>query len=121
MTTSPHKILHTVTCLLLSLLAVNNAVAQEPKSTSSKPLNFINIIVDDMGYSDIGCMGGPVKTPHLDKLAASGILFTDYRTYPKCSPTRDAIMTGMDAPPVRTAKDGVTLAEALKPAENGSQ
>ena len=87
---------------------------------AEKPLNIINIIVDDMGYSDIGCMGGPVETPNIDKLAKSGILFTDYRTYPKCSPTRDAIMTGMDAPPVRTAKDGITLAEALKPAGYGT-
>ena len=51
---------------------------------SAKPLNFINIMVDDMGYSDIGCMGGPVETPHLDSLADGGILFTNYRTYP-CS------------------------------------
>lgn len=87
---------------------------------TAQPLNFINILVDDMGYADIGCMGGPVETPNLDQLAESGILFTDYRTYPKCAPTRDAIMTGMDAPPVRTEKDGVTLAEALKPAGYGT-
>lgn len=58
--------------------------------------------------------------PNLDKLAKSGILFSNYRAYPKCSPTRDAIMTGMDAPPVRTVKDGITLAEALKPAGYGT-
>ena len=87
---------------------------------AAQALNFINILVDDMGYSDIGCMGGPVDTPNLDKLAKSGILFSNYRAYPKCSPTRDAIMTGMDAPPVRTVKDGITLAEALKPAGYGT-
>ncbi|MEO0453390.1 MAG: sulfatase-like hydrolase/transferase [Verrucomicrobiota bacterium] len=83
---------------------------------AEKPLNFINIMVDDMGYSDISCMGGEVQTPHIDRLAQTGILFTNYRTYPKCFPTRDAIMTGMDAPPVRLPADGVTIAEALKPA-----
>jgi arylsulfatase A-like enzyme len=96
--------------LLLSLMA----------HAADKPLNIINMVVDDMGYSDLGCMGGPVETPNLDQLAGSGILFTDYRTYPKCAPTRDAIMTGMDAPPVRTQKDGITLAEALKPAGYGT-
>ena len=45
---------------------------------TAQPLNFINILVDDMGYADIGCMGGPVETPNLDQLAESGILFTDY-------------------------------------------
>ena len=85
-------------------------------SAADKPLNFINIMVDDMGYSDLGSMGGPVDTPHIDGLAAGGILFTNYRTYPKCFPTRDAIMTGMDAPPVRLPKDGITIGEALNPA-----
>jgi arylsulfatase len=102
------------------LLFVLGGMSMLAHSLYAQPLNFINIIVDDMGYSDIACMGGPVETPNLDKLAESGILFTDYRTYPKCSPTRDAMMTGMDAPPVRTEKDGVTLAEALKPAGYGT-
>ncbi|MGB0372738.1 MAG: sulfatase-like hydrolase/transferase [Opitutales bacterium] len=84
--------------------------------TADKPLNFLNIMVDDMGYSDISPMGGEVDTPHLDKLAQTGMLFTEYRTYPKCFPTRDAIMTGMDAPPVRYPEDGITIAEALKSA-----
>lgn len=96
--------------LITSLLLIPSfsAIAYE------KPLNFINILVDDMGYSDIGCMGGPVETPNLDQLAADGILFTNYRTYPKCMPTRDAIMTGMDAPPVRKKGDSITIAEGLK-------
>lgn len=69
-----------------------------------------------MGYSDLGCMGGEVHTPNIDHLAEEGILFTNYRTYPKCFPTRDAIMTGMDSPPVRSIKDSITLGEALQPA-----
>jgi len=48
------------------------------KTGTAQRLNFINILVDDMGYADIGCMGGPVETPNLDQLAESGILFTDY-------------------------------------------
>lgn len=83
-------------------------------SSAEKPLNFLNIMVDDMGYSDISCMGGEVDTPNIDELAASGLLFTNYRTYPKCFPTRDAIMTGMDSPPVRKVDEGITLGEALQ-------
>ena len=79
-------------------------------------VNFLNIMVDDLGYSDLGCMGGSVQTPNIDKLAEQGIHFTNYRTYPKCFPTRDAIMTGMDASPVRTPRDGITIGEALKAA-----
>ncbi|MFC5050132.1 sulfatase-like hydrolase/transferase [Rubritalea spongiae] len=83
---------------------------------AAERLNVINIMVDDMGYSDLMCMGGEIETPHIDSLAKGGILFTNYRTYPKCFPTRDAIMTGMDSPPVRTVEDGITIGEALLPA-----
>ncbi|MGJ8671468.1 sulfatase-like hydrolase/transferase [Rubritalea sp.] len=96
-----------VSVLYLGLLSLLSA-AERP--------NVINIMVDDMGYSDLMCMGGEIETPHIDSLAKGGILFTNYRTYPKCFPTRDAIMTGMDSPPVRTVEDGITLGEALQPA-----
>jgi len=69
-----------------------------------------------MGYSDLSCMGVEVKTPNIDSLARTGILFTQYRTYPKCFPTRDAILTGMDTAPVRTPEQNITLAEGLKSA-----
>ena len=97
--------------LLLSLLFVSSNYAQE------KPLNFVNIMVDDMGYSDISCMGGDVETPYIDRLAKEGILFTDYRTYPKCFPTRSALMTGMDSQPVRDVSESITIGEALKTAD----
>ncbi len=65
------------------------------KSTSRKP-NFVFIMADDLGYADLGCYGGrePVS-PHLDRMAAEGVLFTDaYANSPVCSPTRFALMTG---------------------------
>lgn len=100
--------LHPFLILCFSLVSWGASVAERP--------NVINIMVDDMGYSDLMCMGGEVETPHIDSLAKGGILFTNYRTYPKCFPTRDAIMTGMDSPPVRSVEDGVTIGEALLPA-----
>ena len=50
--------------------------------------NILLIVVDDMGYSDIGPFGGEVRTPALDTLAKSGMRFTDFHTSVACSPTR---------------------------------
>jgi arylsulfatase A-like enzyme len=58
--------------------------------------NIIFILADDLGYGDLGCMGAPdVKTPHLDRLAAEGVKFTDfYANAPVCTPTRAGFITG---------------------------
>ena len=55
--------------------------------------NFILIMVDDMGYSDIGCYGGEVKTPNLDKLAKNGLRFTQFYNTAKCHTTRAELLT----------------------------
>lgn len=64
-------------------------------SAQTKP-NIIHIIVDDVGYDDIGCFGAwDIKTPNLDKLASEGLIFTNfYAPHPTCTPTRAAILTG---------------------------
>jgi arylsulfatase A len=63
-------------------------------SAASRP-NVITLLVDDLGYRDIGCYGGPVKTPVLDKLAAGGVRFTDFHSgAPVCSPSRASFLTG---------------------------
>jgi len=57
--------------------------------------NVVTLLVDDLGYRDLGCYGGPVKTPVLDKLAAGGVLFTDFHSgAPVCSPSRATFLTG---------------------------
>ncbi|HAW29379.1 MAG TPA: arylsulfatase, partial [Planctomycetaceae bacterium] len=105
---------------------------------ADKP-NIILIMVDDMGFSDIGCYGGEIETPNIDALAAGGVRFSQFYNSGRCCPTRATLMTGlhpqqtgigwMTNPPGDTrgyskppAYQGylnrkcVTLAEVLKPA-----
>lgn len=58
--------------------------------------NFLVIVADDLGFSDIGAFGGEINTPNLDKLAGNGIRFTDFHAAAACSPSRAMIMTGTD-------------------------
>lgn len=64
------------------------------KPGSTKP-NILLIMVDDMGYSDIGCYGGEIDTPNIDRLAANGIRFTQFYNTARCCPTRAALLTGL--------------------------
>jgi arylsulfatase A-like enzyme len=75
--------------LLTSILFSTTTFAQKEK----KP-NIILIMVDDMGFSDIGCYGSEIKTPTLDKLAAEGIRFREFYNNSICAPTRASLMTG---------------------------
>ncbi|KAI0198147.1 alkaline-phosphatase-like protein [Astrocystis sublimbata] len=63
---------------------------------SAKRPNFLIILADDLGFSDIGPFGGEINTPNLDKLANDSILFTDFHAAAACSPSRAMIMTGTD-------------------------
>ena len=58
--------------------------------------NILLIVVDDMGFSDIGPFGGEIRTPNLDSLSNSGMIFTDFHTAPTCSPTRSMLLSGTD-------------------------
>ena len=69
-----------------------NAYAQNPEN---KP-NFLVIVGDDFGYSDIGAFGSEISTPNLDAIAKDGKVLTNYHTAPTCSPARVALLTGVD-------------------------
>jgi len=58
-----------------------NSVSGLPAGSGKRP-NIILIMADDMGYSDIGCYGGEIHTPNLNRLAAGGVRFTFLRDYP---------------------------------------
>lgn len=56
-------------------------------NSAQKP-NFLVIVADDLGFSDLGCFGGEIRTPNIDKLATKGLRFTDFHAAAACSPTR---------------------------------
>ena len=76
------------------------AAAGEPVGRAGKP-NFLVIVADDMGFSDAGCYGGEIATPHLDRLAAGGLRFTQMYSTGRCWPSRACILTGYYAQQVR--------------------
>ena len=78
----------TLLAAFLVLLALECPAALKP--------NILFILIDDMGWMDLGCQGNPhVKTPNIDRFAMEGVRFTDaYAPAPVCSPTRAALMTG---------------------------
>jgi arylsulfatase A len=114
--------------IFVPLLSLHASIAGKP--------NIVVIFADDLGYGDLGCYGHPsIRTPHLDRMAAEGIRFTDfYAAAPVCTPSRAALLTGRHAirsgmcqmPGTRgvlfpDSKGGlppgeITLAEALKTA-----
>lgn len=57
--------------------------------------NIVVILVDDMGFSDLGCYGAEIETPHLDALAGQGLRFTQFYNAGRCCPTRAALLTGL--------------------------
>src|SRR5215217_124140 len=80
---------------LLALPAIT-ALGAEAQTPAARPPNIIVIVTDDHGIGDVGCYGhAEVRTPNLDRLAASGVRFTQwYSNAPICSASRAAILTG---------------------------
>jgi arylsulfatase len=64
-------------------------------SVDAAPPNIVVIMSDDMGYSDLGCYGGEIQTPTLDKLAAGGLRLTQFYNTARCCPTRASLLTGL--------------------------
>ena len=74
---------------LLALVAGSGAARQRGRP------NMIVILCDDMGFSDLGCYGGEIRTPNLDALAAGGLRFTQFYNTARCCPTRASLLTGL--------------------------
>lgn len=85
---------HQLITLAAALLVCTHPAKAEAAPPTQKP-NVILILADDLGYGELGAYGGPVKTPHMDRLAVEGVRCTDgYAGFPVCSPSRAALLTG---------------------------
>src|SRR5207302_3830234 len=76
------------------LLALVLWLAQ-PLFCLAAPPNIVVILSDDMGFSDLGCYGGEIRTPNLDQLAAGGLRFSQLYNTARCCPTRASLLTGL--------------------------
>jgi arylsulfatase len=72
--------------------------AEQPvtETVAAQQPNILLIVVDDMGYTDIGVFGSEVRTPSIDRLAMAGVRLTNFHASPMCAPTRSMLMSGSD-------------------------
>ena len=82
--------------LLVLVLTINTSSKPLPKEYKEKPPNILLLVADDLGYADIGCYGGDIETPNIDRLAQSGIRFSRFYTSPYCAPSRAMLLSGND-------------------------
>lgn len=68
--------------------------ATRARAADARP-NILIIMADDMGFADVGCYGGEIPTPNIDRLAARGLRFTQFYNMSRCAPTRAALLTGL--------------------------
>lgn len=85
--------------------AASSLAALSQASQAKRP-NFLILLADDTGYSDLGCYGGEIDTPNLDRLAANGLRFTQMYSTARCGPSRGCLLTGHYAQ--QTAADVMT-------------
>lgn len=104
--------------MLMSCMAVAQPKQQRP--------NILLLMLDDMGYSDLGCYGGEIHTPNIDQLAAKGVRFTQMYNCARCCPTRASLLTGLypqkagiNGMGVNLNMNAATIAEILR--DNGYQ
>ncbi|MFV0268571.1 MAG: sulfatase-like hydrolase/transferase, partial [Draconibacterium sp.] len=109
---------------LLILLAAMVVGCSVPEKNVDERPNILLVMVDDMGYSDLGCYGGEIQTPNIDRLAEEGVRFTQMHNCARCCPTRASLLTGqypqvagINGMGVNLAMNTATIAEVLK--ENG--
>lgn len=85
----------------LAILMLALLLARAERTTASDRPNVLLIMADDLGFSDLGCYGSEIETPHLDSLAENGLRFSQFYNTARCWPTRAALLTGYYAQQVR--------------------
>ncbi|MHB1556465.1 MAG: arylsulfatase [Isosphaeraceae bacterium] len=103
-----------------AIVAIGASRAEDGPDSARRP-NFVVIVLDDLGYGDLGCYGGEIRTPNIDRLAAGGLRFTRFYNAARCCPTRASLLTGLYPHQVGLARngqdltrDGATIAELLR-------
>lgn len=95
--TSHSSLLFLQPVLLVSVLLISSLCeAITPGIQDQRKPNFLIVVADDMGWSDIGVFGGEIRTPSLDRLASKGLSMTQFYVAPTCSPSRAMLLTGLD-------------------------
>ncbi len=92
-----------------------------PVATAAERPNLVIFVADDLGFNDVGYHGSEIRTPNIDRLVAEGVELDRFYSFPVCSPTRAALMTGRlplrfgITGPLRPRDDGLPLDEHLLP------
>jgi arylsulfatase A-like enzyme len=96
---------------------------EPPRAADGSP-SVVYIVLDDVGFSALGCYGGPIETPNIDRIAAQGVRYTQWHTTALCSPTRSCLLTGRNHTRnsmacITEAAVGFPNASGTIPPENG--
>lgn len=97
------------------VLIASSCPAAETASVRSGHPNLIIILADDLGFSDIACYGGEIRTPALDRLAEEGVRFTQFYNMARCGPSRASLLTGLYPHQTGHAQWGVERAGLKRP------
>ena len=113
-------------------LALSICCSDAMRVDAATPPNVLMIVADDLGYSDLGCYGGDIRTPNIDRLASNGLRLTRFYNTGRCCPSRTSILTGhyphrigvghkvadLGQPGYRgfVSPEAPTIAESLRPA-----
>ena len=92
---------HFISGLMLWIVLAMPSFLQAGEPKAPEPPNFLIILCDDLGYSDLGCYGSEINTPQLDAIANSGRRFAQFYNTARCWPTRGALLTGYYAQQIR--------------------
>lgn len=110
-----------ISCTALSFILFILLSCESSQENKNRLPNIIIICADDLGWSDIGCYGSEINTPHLDRLASEGMRFTQFHNTSKCMPSRAALITGAYAQDCNYHKthknpisNAVTIGEVLR-------
>src|SRR2546421_6484625 len=80
---------------IIAIILLGAAARADADFAAARRPNIIIILADDMGFSDVGCYGGEIRTPNIDRLASEGVRFTQFYNMARCCPTRASLMTGL--------------------------